>query len=68
MPGLSHSRAHQKVKLLTDAAPDFVGRHLGRWTDSAVPRWVPWVIVVLSACVLRQALISIFFMHIIQQP
>lgn len=68
IPALSHSHVHQKVKLLTDAAPDFVGRHLSQWTDSAVPAWVPWVIVVLSACMLRQLLISILFMHVIQQP
>jgi hypothetical protein len=35
------------------------GAKLSRWYGRAVPAWLPWVIVIVSACAVRQVLVFI---------
>lgn len=67
IPSVSQSHLYQRIAVLTDVIPTNVSRSLRRFTDSSVPSWVSWVIVLISACALRQLLMSILVVHIIQQ-
>jgi hypothetical protein len=53
------SSLYRQVKSLTDPIPDLISQHLGRVSSVSVPFWLPWVIVMLFLCFIRQILVWI---------
>ena len=49
------SHYYYQSKLLTDPLPQAAFRLLSKY--GKVPGWVPWTVVILSGCLLRQILI-----------
>lgn len=59
VPSARQSQFYHQLKLLTDPLPNAVRRVLSKWTKAIVPSWLPWLTVILWACVVRQLLVMI---------
>jgi uncharacterized protein YggT (Ycf19 family) len=49
----------QGLGVITDPLPLAVGRVLARRSAAVLPSWLPWLIVILAAVILRYALVGL---------
>ena len=56
-------RAAAKLAPITDPLPDAIGRSLGSGGTGSIPRWLPWLIIIFAAILVRSSLMS-FAIHV----
>jgi uncharacterized protein YggT (Ycf19 family) len=59
LPGVGPGRASQCLQVITDPLALAVARLLHRPCAKGVPSWLPWLLVILAAIVLRYAVVGL---------
>lgn len=61
-PGVGPARVSQCLQVITDPLPLAAARLLHRRSGKGVPPWLPWLIVILAAVIMRYAVVGLVLM------